>query len=81
MKILKSHFILISRLLLGVYLANLDAGFVEIIPDNLPVVGNLDDFIASLIPLNSLAYFGLDLRRNSHLTWESIRPVYKFSLL
>ncbi len=63
MKILKSLFILISGLLSGLYLLNIGAGIVEIIPDNLPGVGNLDEFGASLIFLNSLAYFGLDLQR------------------
>lgn len=63
MKILKSLFILISDLLSALYLANVGAGIVEIIPDNLPGVGNIDEFIASLVFMNSLAYFGLDLKR------------------
>jgi hypothetical protein len=63
MKLLKSLFILITGLLSALYLANIGAGIVEIIPDNLPGVGNLDEFIASLLLMNSLAYFGLDLRR------------------
>jgi hypothetical protein len=63
MRILKTIFILITGLLSALYLANIGAGIVEIIPDNLPGVGNLDEFIASLILLNSLAHFGLDLRK------------------
>ncbi len=63
MKIFKSLFILISGLLSGLYLANIGAGVVEIIPDNIPVAGNLDEFIASLLLLNCLAHFGLDLRK------------------
>lgn len=65
MKIFKTLFILISGLLSALYLLNVGAGIVEIIPDNLPFVGNIDEFIASLILLNSLAYFGLDLRKKS----------------
>jgi hypothetical protein len=63
MKILKTIFILISGLLSAVYLANIGVGIVEIIPDNIPGAGNLDEFIASLILLKSLAHFGLDPRR------------------
>jgi uncharacterized membrane protein YkvA (DUF1232 family) len=32
-----------------VYLLNPDAGFVELIPDNLPIVGNLDEAGATLL--------------------------------
>lgn len=67
MKILKTLFILISGLLSALYLFNIGAGIVEIIPDNIPVAGNLDEFIASLLLLNSLAYFGLDLRKKTLL--------------
>lgn len=63
MKILKSLLILITGLLSALYLANIGAGIVEIIPDNIPGVGNLDEFIASLLVMNCLAYFGLDLRK------------------
>lgn len=63
MKFIKTIFILISGLLSALYLANIGAGIVEIIPDNLPLVRNIDEFIASLLLMNSLAYFGLDLRK------------------
>jgi len=62
MKILK-HFIVISLgLLSAVYLLNPGAGVIELIPDNIPVVGNLDEAAATLLLLNCLAYFGIDLR-------------------
>jgi uncharacterized membrane protein YkvA (DUF1232 family) len=44
-----------------VYLMNPSAGIIEIIPDNLPVVGNLDEATATALLLSSLRYFGLDL--------------------
>jgi len=37
------------------YLGNLGAGIVELGPDNIPVAGNIDEFIASAILLKSLA--------------------------
>ena len=63
MKLLKSLFILLSGLLSALYLANIGVGVVELIPDNLPGVGNIDEFAASLILINCLAYFGVDLRK------------------
>ncbi len=44
-----------------VYLINPSAGIIEILPDNLPVVGNLDEATAAALLLSSLRYFGLDL--------------------
>lgn len=45
-----------------VYLLNPGFGFLELIPDNIPVIGNLDEVAATVLLLNCLAYFGLDLR-------------------
>jgi hypothetical protein len=59
MKLLNSGVLLIAVTLSALYLANDDAGVVELIPDNIPVAGNLDEFIASLILIRSLAYLGL----------------------
>ncbi|PQO34624.1 hypothetical protein DTL21_14035 [Bremerella cremea] len=42
------------------YLANLSAGFIEI-PDNLPVVGNLDEVFFSGILFASLAQLGFEI--------------------
>ncbi len=44
-----------------IYLANPTAGFVELIPDYWPGVGNLDEAGAAVLLLNCLRYFGLDL--------------------
>ena len=62
MSIVKSLFIAVVGLLSAVYLANIGVGVIEFIPDNLPVVGNIDEALATLLLLNSLAYFGINLR-------------------
>jgi hypothetical protein len=59
MKLLKGGVVLIAVTLSALYLANDDAGVVGLIPDNIPVAGNLHEFIASLIIICSLAYLGL----------------------
>ncbi len=41
---------------------NLGLGIVEFIPDNIPIIGNLDEAAATLILINCMAYFGLDIR-------------------
>ena len=43
-----------------IYLANLSAGFIEI-PDNLPVIGNLDEVFFSGVLFTSLAQLGFEI--------------------
>jgi len=43
------------------YLINFGAGVVEIIPDNLPIVGNLDEVVASLVLFACLRALGLSV--------------------
>ncbi|MDF1811487.1 MAG: DUF1232 domain-containing protein [Verrucomicrobiales bacterium] len=45
----------------GAYLINPTAGFIELIPDNMPFVGNLDEAGAAAVLISCLAYFGLDI--------------------
>ena len=45
----------------AIYLFNPTAGFFELIPDNLPIVGNLDEAAAAALLISCLSYFGLDL--------------------
>ena len=45
----------------GAYLVNPTAGFIELIPDNMPFVGNLDEAGAAAILISCFAYFGLDI--------------------
>ena len=47
----------------AIYLFNPGAGFIEFIPDNIPVLGNLDEAGAAALLLSCLAYFGLDITR------------------
>lgn len=54
-------------LLLGafsaIYLFNPGLGIVELIPDNIPVLGNLDEVGATLLLLRCLSHFGINLDR------------------
>ena len=43
------------------YILNPTAGLFEIIPDNMPLVGNLDEAAAVALLLMCLKYFGVDL--------------------
>lgn len=62
MKLIK-HFIVFSiGLISALYLLNIGAGVIELIPDNIPIIGNLDEAAAALLLLKCLAYFGIDLR-------------------
>ena len=43
------------------YLLNPGAGLFEILPDNLPLIGNLDEAAAVALLLYCLNFFGFDL--------------------
>ena len=43
------------------YLMNPTFGMFEFIPDNVPVIGNLDEAAATTLLLGSLAYFGIEI--------------------
>ncbi|SHJ74231.1 Protein of unknown function [Malonomonas rubra DSM 5091] len=45
----------------ALYLLNPTAGFFELIPDTLPLIGNLDEAAAVTILLMCLRYFGIEL--------------------
>jgi len=57
----KKLLVLILAILAIVYLVNPGAGIFELIPDNLPLVGNLDEAAAAALLLMCLRYFGIDL--------------------
>ncbi len=61
MKTIKNIIVLLLGLLSAAYLANIGAGVIELIPDNFPVIGNLDEAGATLLLLNCLSYFGINL--------------------
>ncbi len=58
---IKDILVVLAALLSLVYLANPGAGVFEFIPDNLPIVGNLDEAAACAIILAAFRYFGIDL--------------------
>lgn len=58
---MKSIFVFIMGLLSALYLINPTAGLFELIPDNIPLVGNLDEATAAFLLIESLNYFGLNL--------------------
>lgn len=60
---IKKILVALAGLLGLVYLINPTAGVFELIPDNLPVVGNLDEAAAAAIVLAALRYYGIDLTR------------------
>jgi len=54
---------LVGAVLSGVYLMNLGAGVIELGPDNAPMVGNLDEVIATIVLLRCLTSLGIDTKR------------------
>lgn len=45
----------------AIYVLNPTAGFIELIPDNIPFFGNLDEAAAVALLISCLSYFGVDL--------------------
>ncbi len=45
----------------GVYIINPTAGLIELIPDNFPIIGNLDEAAAMLLIFAALRYLGVRL--------------------
>ena len=58
---MKKPVVLCLGLLSALYILNPTAGLFEIIPDNLPFIGNLDEAAAVALLLMCLKYFGIDL--------------------
>lgn len=57
----KSFLITIAAIVLGIYLVNPTMGVFEFLPDNLPIVGNLDEVAATTALLACLSYLGIEL--------------------
>ena len=55
--------VLLAGALAALYLVNPTFGLFELLPDNLPLVGNLDEAGAMLLLTNALAWYGIDLNR------------------
>ena len=46
-----------------IYILNPAAGIIELLPDNIPFVGNLDEAAAVILVLGCLRHFGVDLTK------------------
>ena len=58
---MKRTAIFLLGFLMLIYLLNPTAGFLELIPDNIPIIGNLDEAAAMTLLLMCLRYFGYNL--------------------
>ena len=56
---LNDIFVFLVGLISLVYLINPTAGIVELIPDNLPLIGNLDEAGATYLLLSALRHFNV----------------------
>lgn len=59
----KDLFVFICGLVSFIYLINPTAGIIELIPDNIPIIGNLDEAGAATVLIAALKYYGYDLTR------------------
>ena len=59
----KSLMMFIAGIIAVIYLINPGAGVIELIPDNIPLIGNLDEAAATMLLLGVLNYFGIDILR------------------
>lgn len=57
----KNIVVIVVGLLSMLYLFNPGAGVFELIPDNIPGLGNLDEATAVLLLISCLRYFGIDI--------------------
>lgn len=62
-RIMKPILIALIGVFAFLYLLNPTFGVFEFLPDNLPLVGNIDDATATMVLLGALRYFGWDLTK------------------
>lgn len=62
-RLLKEMMIIGLAIIAVIYLMYPSFGVFELIPDAIPVIGSLDEATATVIILNTLRYYGLDLAR------------------
>ncbi|MBP6310707.1 MAG: hypothetical protein WAR83_05395 [Flavobacteriales bacterium] len=60
---MKRILITLAGILSFIYLMNPTWGVFEILPDNLPLIGNIDEATATMVLLAALRYFGWDLTK------------------
>jgi len=54
---MKKAFIIFCSILSIIYLINPSAGLLELIPDNLPIVGNVDETLAAYVLFSAIQFF------------------------
>ncbi|MBK6540307.1 MAG: DUF1232 domain-containing protein [Flavobacteriales bacterium] len=57
---MKKILVALVGLLCFVYLLNPTAGVFELLPDNIPLIGNLDEVTATTVFFAAMRYFGWD---------------------
>ena len=60
---IKNILVALTGIISLLYLINPGMGVFELIPDNLPIIGNLDEAGAAVLLIAALKYFGIDLTR------------------
>lgn len=58
---MKKLFVGLAGVLAVLYLLNPTLGVFELIPDNIPFVGNLDEATATMVLIAAMRYFGWDV--------------------
>ncbi len=54
----KDYIVIFIIMISAIYLINPTFGIFEFIPDNLPIIGNLDEGMATFLLFSGLNYFG-----------------------
>ena len=60
---IKNILVALTGIISLLYLLNPGMGIFELIPDNLPIIGNLDEAGAAVLLIAALKYLGVDLTR------------------
>ncbi|MEM6332380.1 MAG: hypothetical protein AAF823_03470 [Planctomycetota bacterium] len=63
LSLIRSLTVFAAGLFATAYLLNPTLGVFELLPDNMPLLGNLDEAAAATLLLMCLSYFGIDLTR------------------
>ncbi len=74
---MKSIFVVIVGIIMFFYILNPSAGLFELIPDNIPFVGNLDEAGATALLIATLGYFGIDFAYMFKRKEDNIKKISK----
>lgn len=73
---MKKVFLIFVAMLCVIYLVNPGAGFIEIIPDNIPFFGNVDEVTVTILLLKVLKELGLNLFKDKAPKEDSIEAEF-----